>query len=489
MKEKHELRTGRVLLITQIVASIFIVMGTFSQLKMADTDPMMSIVPMVVTIIGAIATVVFYNVCKDGVKFARFVAICFIVVYATLLCGTPTNSTYPYIIPIILVLILTMDAIAVYIASAANLVLNLIKIIILASRADAITDIMEMISIEAIITILVSMGAILGVRIIRQFMEDYTTEVTANVEKNTQMTNTISLVAREVHTEMQKADDMLVQIQDAMNGMSSSMHEITSGVVANTEAISQQTEQTRSIQELIDTTSDKTNSMMEVADETKEYVSAGADAMDQLTSHVNVAIDSGKYMKKSAVHLQEKSLEVRNITDMILSISSQTNLLALNASIEAARAGEAGKGFAVVADEIRNLAEQTKQATENITNILDELATDAQEVVTRVDENVSISEEESHYAIEANNRFDSIKDIISQLYSNMLEMSELMENIMQANSGIVDSVSTLSAGSEEISASTEEVSAMTETNVNVIANFMDVMNSISADIDKLKVEA
>jgi len=64
--------------------------------------------------------------------------------------------------------------------------------------------------------------------------------------------------------------------------------------------------------------------------------------------------------------LEESALEIGKVTETIMSISAQTNLLALNATIEAARAGTAGKGFAVVAGEIKELANQTAQATDDI---------------------------------------------------------------------------------------------------------------------------
>src|SRR4029079_18201927 len=84
--------------------------------------------------------------------------------------------------------------------------------------------------------------------------------------------------------------------------------------------------------------------------------------------------------------LGESSTAIGNVVKVITSIAEQTNLLALNATIEAARAGDAGKGFAVVASEVKDLAQETARATEDISRRVDAIQTDTEGAVTAIDQ-------------------------------------------------------------------------------------------------------
>ncbi|MCH5345228.1 MAG: hypothetical protein J1E64_14445 [Acetatifactor sp.] len=485
MEKRHFLRIGKILFITHLVSTIFIMIGLISQLTMSDLPPINSIVPAVVAIIVLIGSIVMFISFRAQKLYPRYVAVAFSVVYVTMMFSSNTNTTYPYMIPILIILVLSLDRVSVYIGSGVFLFINLVKIGMMASGAEDIMLVMETISVEAIITILVSLGSILGVNNITLFYRESIEEVTTAAKENEKMFQQIIDVAEDVNEDITAADQMLSQVEGAMDSMSLSMNDIAKGVSYNTEAIAQQTEQTRAIKEIIDSTNEQTKSLLSMANETKGLVIHGEQAMSTLTQHVKTAIDYSGQMKTSAIRLQDKSNQVRNITDMILSISSQTNLLALNASIEAARAGEAGRGFAVVADEIRNLAEQTKNATEDITSILDELASDASEVVGKVEENVTLAEEENKYAANAEEEFGNIKRMMETLYSDISLMAESMSNVTTANDHIMDSVSTLSASSEEITASTAEAASASASNVEIVASFTKRMKGISEKIEKL----
>ncbi len=112
----------------------------------------------------------------------------------------------------------------------------------------------------------------------------------------------------------------------------------------------------------------------------REISKSANNAAEVAGSAVRVAEQTNRTVAK----LGESSAEIGNVIKVITSIAEQTNLLALNATIEAARAGEAGKGFAVVANEVKELAQETGKATEDISHRIEQIQVDTEAAVTAI---------------------------------------------------------------------------------------------------------
>ncbi|NJE02531.1 methyl-accepting chemotaxis protein, partial [Thermococcus sp. JdF3] len=120
----------------------------------------------------------------------------------------------------------------------------------------------------------------------------------------------------------------------------------------------------------------------------------------------------------------EMSRSIEEITNVITNIAEQTNLLALNAAIEAARAGEAGRGFAVVAQEIRKLAEESKQAADNIKNIIDQITAEIRDAVDSTRRGVTVVGESAETLRETTNYLTNIADLLQDASGRMGEVKE-----------------------------------------------------------------
>ena len=485
MREKHLERTNKLLFIVHTITTLFVVVGLISQLKMAGMPVILSVVPLVLNVVVYLLCVGMFLKFRTTEKYSSCVGIGFSVVYIVILWLSSSNATYPYMIPILIVLILLMDRKLVLGVSGLFAVANIVRIIMNVAGAEDIELVIEASMIELIITILTVIAVVKGIGIMQKFFEESMQELTIVMDANMETADKIKTVAGNVESKTRTAVENVNETLKITESVNSAMNDIASGMDSVVNAIEQQTDQTKMIQGTIDEVYEQTEQIVGFMDDIEEALKVSTSAMGELTDTVDSAIGEVQDMKNAAETLKVRSEEVRGIVDVIVNISSQTNLLALNASIEAARAGEAGRGFAVVADEIRNLSEQTRKETDNIALILNDLIQDANLVTARVQQNVELSNEENRLAKSTEEQFEVIRNKADILSDKIHEVETKMSDLLNANTLIVDSINILSAGSEEISASIGEACEMSNQSVGIVHNFADSFKEISENMSVL----
>ncbi len=234
--------------------------------------------------------------------------------------------------------------------------------------------------------------------------------------------------------------------------------------------------------------------MAESAEKTFETANTGEKNIDHAVHQIKVIEEKTNDTLAVINDLEEKSKQIGQIIDVISSISGQTNLLALNAAIEAARAGEAGKGFAVVADEVRKLAEQSQNATTQITDLINEVQQKTVNAVNFMSDNKKQVDTGTSVVTAAGDSFGQILIMIRDMTHQIREISAAIEEVTGHTQNVVDSVQNIdketkkaSNEAQNISAAAEEQSASSEEIASASQGLSKLAVALQTNINKFKI--
>ncbi len=378
------------------------------------------------------------------------------------------------------------NRIAVFATIVIACICIVFNLVLCVQNVTAKSDTVMLSIIQFVIVLITCVLAITVVKTMDKKQSAQTESTNRRLNNSRAVTQQIMALSENLANKYDTARDKTAELSQSMENSSNAIGEIADSIKVTAESVEQQTLLTSEIQHNIESVNAETQQMMLASDESVAAVSSGLELIGELEQQAVLTGQLNRESRTTTKQLNDRIHEVEEIIDDILSISSQTNLLALNASIEAARAGEAGKGFAVVADEIRQLSEQTKESVTKITDIIRKLTENAEAAADNMNQSMESSEKQNDMIRQAIDQIHIIEKKNEVLHRSMDGLSTGVEDILQANAKFNDSISNLSAMSQEVAASSESSIDMVKDSMTAMQILDNVMAEISQITDEVK---
>ena len=308
---------------------------------------------------------------------------------------------------------------------------------------------------------------------------DMTVQISGLIKDVDDRSKSIVNVAENISTITEETKNNTNMVMEAI-------HNIALGATDQAGSTQQAVDEVENLAHSLNDTKNHVDNINGMSNETGKLSEQGKQMVNLLIDKSSQTMDKSKTTMQVMNEVMNSVDKINYISDAIADITSQTNLLSLNASIEAARAGDAGRGFAVVADEIRQLAEQSRQSTDEIKAIISEVVNKATQAEQAMKENNDLIKEQQDAISDTQKLFEKISASIEDLINGLAEVAELNGKMEENKEAVVGEMSSIASVSEESAAASEEVNASVDQVNNTMEDIVKYTNELNGIAGELK---
>jgi methyl-accepting chemotaxis protein len=272
----------------------------------------------------------------------------------------------------------------------------------------------------------------------------------------------VGVLARVLDESTESMARMVRQVADNAQHVAAASEELSAVSMQMSSAAEETSAQAGTVSAAASIVSQNVQTVAAGAGEMGEAIREIATSATQAAAVSTQAAETAERTNGIVAKLGKASAEISSVVQTITGIAEQTNLLALNATIEAARAGEMGKGFAVVASEVKDLAQETSRATDDITHRIGAIQKEADQAVLAIGDITEVIARINDYAATIAAAVEEQTATTNEMTRNVSEASASAEDIADTIAGVADAAGAAASGATETQSTAQELARMAE---------------------------